>query len=139
MSEHNISINGRRYLLTSDDDYLNAEGAKFERHMVSLFKSLIRPSDVVLDIGANIGLTSILFSGLAKKVIAFEISPSTFQILKQNLLRAQTSNVSCHAIGLGEKSEVVSISFAKNNRSMAFVSRRPPLQGTLLKRFRLTH
>lgn len=120
--ETNILIGGKKYFLTSDDDYLAAMGTAFEPNMVELFQTLIEPDDVVLDIGANIGLTSILFSSLSKKVYAFEPSTSTFKILRENLARAKVNNVLALNIGCGERRESLSITFSKNNRSGGFIS-----------------
>jgi FkbM family methyltransferase len=121
--EKTLNIGEKAYLLTSDDDYLDAMGDDFEPHMVQLFNALIKPNDVVVDVGANIGLTAILFSGLAKKVYAFEPAPSTFEILKTNLSRAQAGNVEAINLGLGESTEKLSITFIENNRSGGFVSK----------------
>jgi FkbM family methyltransferase len=77
---------------------------------------------VVADIGANIGLTAILFSTLASKVYAFEPSPSTYRILADNLARAGVDNVEAINLGLGHKEESLTITFAKNNRSGGYVS-----------------
>lgn len=117
-----IKIDGKNYTVSSDDNYLDAMGYEFEPHMVELFKALIGPQDVVADIGANIGLTSLLFSSLARKVIAFEPSSSTYKILKDNLTRAGKSNVEAVNMGLGQQPETLTITFAKNNRSGGFVS-----------------
>ncbi|RKR70109.1 FkbM family methyltransferase [Acidovorax sp. 94] len=122
MMEKIIKIDGENYTVSSDDNYLDAMGDEFEPHMVELFKSLIGPQDVVADIGANIGLTALLFSNLARKVIAFEPSPSTYKILKHNLTRAGKSNVEAVNLGLGQQPETLNITFAKNNRSGGFVS-----------------
>ncbi len=120
--DHRIRIDGKSYLLTTDDTYLDAVGNDFEPHMVELYKTFIKPGDVVVDIGGNIGLTSILFSNLAGKVYSFEPSPSTFQIMKENLARAKTGNTNLFNLGMGDKEDVSTITFAKNNRSGAFVS-----------------
>jgi FkbM family methyltransferase len=77
---------------------------------------------VVLQVGANIGLTAILFSRLAKTVYAFEPSPTTFGILKANLSRARADNVQALNLGAGEREEQLTITFATNNRSGGFVS-----------------
>ncbi len=73
--------------------------------MVELYRTLIGPDDVVVDIGANIGMTAILFSSLAHKVIAFEPSPSTYRILSENLSKAKVTNVETMNLGLGTKPE----------------------------------
>lgn len=120
--EKNIQIDGAIYMVSSDDDYLNDVGNDFEPYMVQLFKTLICPNDVVADIGANIGLTAILFSTLAKKVYAFEPSPSTYSIFLENLSRNNISNVEASNLGLGQAEECLTITFSRNNRSGGYVS-----------------
>lgn len=120
--EKNIKIGDAIYSVASDDNYLDAMGGVFEPYMVQLFGTLIGPADVVADIGANIGLTAILFSTLASKVYAFEPSPSTYRILADNLARAGVGNVEAINLGLGQKKLSLTITFAKNNRSGGYVS-----------------
>lgn len=120
--EKNIKIGDAIYSVASDDNYLDAVGGVFEPHMVQLFRTLIGPGDVVADIGANIGLTAILFSTLASMVYAFEPSPSTYRILADNLARAGVGNVEAINLGLGQKEESLTITFAKNNRAGGYVS-----------------
>jgi len=52
--------------LESDDDYLAKMGYTFEPETVKLFQILAHGT--VLDIGANIGCTALLFSQLADQV-----------------------------------------------------------------------
>lgn len=120
--EKHIRIGDKQYLLASDDTYLDAMGAVFEPHMVKLFEALIEPNAIVADIGANIGLTAIFFSQLAQKVIAFEPSPSTYEILTSNLARARVTNVEAINVGLGEAPDSKTITFARDNRSGGYVS-----------------
>lgn len=120
--ENQIKIGGSVYAVSSDDNYLEAMGNDFEPHMVQLFRALTDPEDVVADIGANIGLTAILFSSLAKKTYAFEPSPSTFRILSGNLTKNSIRNVEPINLGLGNKEETLTITFAQNNRSGGYVS-----------------
>ena len=108
--------------VTGDDDYLNGMRNEFEPHMVKLVRTLISQEDVVADIGANIGLTAILFSSLAAHTYAFEPSPSTFRILSENLARNGIANVEAINLGLGHIEETTTITFAQNNRSGGYVS-----------------
>ena len=78
-------INGKSYGISSDDDYLDHVEGEFEPEMVSLFKSLLQLNDTVLDVGANIGCTSLLFGDLARKVYSFEPSPTTYRWLVENV------------------------------------------------------
>jgi len=118
----NTNIGGKTYEIASDDDYLEHIKGEFEPEMVVLFKSLIRPTDTVFDIGANIGCTSILFGEIAGKVYSFEPSPSTYTYLEKNVGRARLQNVTPVNIGLGNESGAFELTFAKSNRSGGFVS-----------------
>jgi len=120
--EKQIKIGDKVYAISSDDSYLEAMGSDFEPHMVQLFRALIGPDDVVADIGANIGLTAILFSALAKQTYAFEPSPSTFRVLSANLARNGVENVEAINLGLGNQGKTTTITFAQNNRSGGYVS-----------------
>jgi FkbM family methyltransferase len=90
--------------------------------MVVLFKSLIQPRDTILDIGGNIGCTSILFGHLGKKVYSFEPSPSTYRYLERNVKSANLDNVVPLNVGLSKESGTFDLTFAPNDRSGGFVS-----------------
>ncbi|TFW31949.1 FkbM family methyltransferase [Massilia horti] len=116
------NIGGKTYRIESDDNYLDHIQGTFEPDMVRLFDSLIKPTDTVLDIGANIGCTSILFGSRAKKVVSFEPSPSTFQFLAKNIEAAELNNVFPQNVGLGKTAGTFELTFSTNNRSGGFVS-----------------
>lgn len=61
---------------------------EFEKNEMELCKEYISETSIVLDIGANIGLHSIYFSGLAKSgcVLSFEPSLATFSFLVSNVV-----------------------------------------------------
>ncbi len=52
----------------------------------------LKKSDIVVDIGAYVGEYSLYASRFAQKVIAYEASPYTFQVLKMN----KTANMEIH-------------------------------------------
>jgi FkbM family methyltransferase len=123
VTTQNVKIGTEIYPITSDDDYLTKHiGSIFEPHMCRLFLSLIEKDHVVLDIGANIGCTSILFGQNAKEVISFEPSPTTFNFLELNVKNSKLNNITLHNIGLGSTDEDLSLTFRANNRSAGFVS-----------------
>ena len=117
-----VKIGGRHCRIKSDDNYLDHIRGSFEPHMVKLFRSVAGSSEVILDIGANIGCTAILFGDMARQVHAFEPSPSTYGYLLQNLQANGTGNVVTHNFGLGVEAATTTITFAPNNRSGGFVS-----------------
>jgi len=119
-----IAIGGRRYLIESDDEYLSRLGDAFEPHTVRLLSTLFTPESVVLDIGANIGCTSIFFGARARRVIAFEPSPSTFEFLRRNVARAAAGSIDVHNHALGAQAGPSQLTFAPTNRAGGFVSER---------------
>jgi len=119
---HPIRIGGTTHGFESDDNYLAHVGEDFEPDMVALFKTLVKPDMVVADVGANIGMTAVLFSELAREVYAFEPAPSTYAFLKSNVEHAGCTNVRTVNIGLGDRPEDLTLTFAVTNRSGGFVS-----------------
>ena len=75
-----------------------------ERNEIKLFKKKIINCDSLIDVGANVGIYSLL--GLKanpslKNLIAIEPHPETYQILKQNLSIHSISNVKLRTINKG--------------------------------------
>ncbi|MNK25876.1 hypothetical protein D3C87_442050 [compost metagenome] len=86
----------------------------FDETWVShLAKHYIKEGDVVYDIGAHIGYTSILFSKLVGKqgqVHAFELLPSVAKNYLEKTVNAnQLTNIKAHAIGLADKKDEIDI------------------------------
>ncbi|MGD1856060.1 MAG: FkbM family methyltransferase [Leptolyngbyaceae cyanobacterium] len=117
-----VDIDGVKYKISSDDNYLDHISKGFEPHMVKLFKVLARDSTTILDIGGNIGCTAILFGTLAGKVHVFEPSQTTFSFLDKNVVDSGMKNIVLHNIGLGSESMETTLTFAPSNRSGGFVS-----------------
>lgn len=120
--EATVEIGDRAYVLASDDDYLGQLGPVFEPEMVRLFRTLVNPSDVVLDVGANIGCTALLLSQLARQVYVFEPAPSTFRFLQDNIARAGAANIVPLNLGLGADASTLPLTYAPSNRAGGYVS-----------------
>lgn len=119
-----VEIGEKKYTLVSDDQYLKQIQGRFEPKIVKLFKTVANNSEVILDIGANIGCTALLFSELAQQVYAFEPAPSTFHFLKQNIDNSGLDNIALQNIGLGAEPGEFTLTFSPANRSGGFVSNR---------------
>lgn len=117
-----VDIGGKSFTIFSDDDYLSMIVNGFEPETVKLFRALATGSDVVLDVGANIGCTALLFGELAKKVYAFEPSPTTFAFLEKNVAHASQTNVIPLNIGLGDEPGEFPLTNWPSNRTGAFIS-----------------
>jgi FkbM family methyltransferase len=77
-----------------------------------IFKALIRPGEVVVEVGANIGAHTVLLARLAGPegaVLAFEPQPVLFQILCANLALNGIANVRAENMGLGERAKALHI------------------------------
>jgi len=133
-----IRIGRSRFDITSDDQYLRQlrPGFKnsivnaarrslgidtFEPRMAKLFAALVEPTDVCLDVGANIGCTAILLAQLAKQVIAFEPTPRTFSWLLRNIETSGLSNVRCENHALGNVAGPATVTYSGIDRGGAFV------------------
>lgn len=87
-------------------EFLVGRRKSFEYGTLELFTSLIKPGDVIIDIGANTGMYSIFFSksvGKTGSVLAFEPDRETFNILQQNLKLNNTENVIAFNLALSDK------------------------------------
>src|SRR5438309_10284473 len=81
-------------------------------------KKLERPGEAVCDIGANIGIVTLLLSrlvGNTGKVFAFEPNPTCYEPLVAAIARNRMTNVEAHLIALGSKTEERDLSIPLDN------------------------
>jgi len=72
---------------------------------VRFFRRYLRPGDVVIDVGANVGLTTLAAAkavGDSGRVIAVEPHPRIFRYLQNNLALNGVRNVAPHNVACGE-------------------------------------
>lgn len=134
-----IRIGDSTFRMVSDDEYLPSmrQGWKstivntiktilgrnhFEPHTVRLFGALARKNDIVMDVGANIGCTVLLFAQVARQVHAFEPSPTTFRYLERNIAASGCSNIELYNLALGAKPGSSKIAYSPSNRAGGFIS-----------------
>lgn len=91
-----LLVNGFK-MYTDPTDSLELRSNKiFEKFEVELVKNEIDEGDIVLDLGANIGYYTLIFSKIVGKdghVFAFEPDPNNFAILKKNIEINKIKNV----------------------------------------------
>jgi FkbM family methyltransferase len=107
-------VEGRFFVRTPEELRIleSAGGAGGEQQVVTQVMSFLRSADVVFDIGANVGLYTVLLSkrvGDAGQVIAFEPEPHTFDHLMANLQLNERKNVRCFRKALGERTGQASL------------------------------
>ena len=77
----------------------------WEKNISNLISSALRPADIFVDIGANIGWYTIMASklvGSTGKVFAFEASPSIYNVLLSNLAKNNIENVHAFNIAVSD-------------------------------------
>ncbi len=79
----------------------------WEPHLVRLLHRLVRSDDVCLDVGANIGVHTLVLAGLAPqgRIHAFEPSSKNFSFLKRNIRDNHLGNVTAHQLGISDSSQ----------------------------------
>lgn len=80
---------------------------RIERHLVDRICESIRPGDVMFDVGANIGMVSLLVGAAARDsgidIHAFEPNPETARRARQNVALNSAENVAVHTLALGRE------------------------------------
>ncbi|KFM22220.1 putative RNA methylase ral function prediction only protein [Marine Group I thaumarchaeote SCGC AAA799-B03] len=96
----------RQYLLRTTGDYWPYA----EVIIADIYSKFdLRSDDIVLDLGANIGLFTVKISNKVKKVISIEPEPENFSILKKNVDMNGLTNVVLVNQALSDKKKVVKI------------------------------
>ena len=76
------------------------------KNEAQLLRRLIRPGMQIVDVGANVGLYSLLLAELAGdegSVLAFEPEPNLFAMLLVNCARNEVRNVTAQQLALGQR------------------------------------
>lgn len=106
----NKSTEGGQMLLNPNDQYISQtliNTGKWEEYLYPVFKQYIHEGDCVLDLGANVGCHSLLFSRLAGEngsVHCFEPFPDLYFQLSHNLLINRCYNTTTYCQGLSNES-----------------------------------
>lgn len=115
-----------RFLVHEKDQFVGRSLIELGEYMegqVSLFETLLKPSAVVVEVGANIGAHTVALARLASMVYAFEPQRRVFHTLCGNLALNELDNVRPYRLAGGERPEtrkITSLDFAVENNFGAF-------------------
>ena len=105
-----------------------------EQWVALLAREYVKPGDVVYDVGAHVGYTTLLFAAHAGHVHAFELVPSVAdEFLARTVAANALTNVTIHKVGLFDEDRVVELPVSQT--MMASLDR--IRQGVRLERCRL--
>jgi FkbM family methyltransferase len=80
---------------------------------LEILRSILKPGDTFVDIGANIGTISLEASylvGNEGRVIAFEPTKLIYECFVQNIALNDMQNITSYNLALGDKKKIVSFS-----------------------------
>jgi FkbM family methyltransferase len=113
--------NGLKVAIASDDLWAGCgvgwtclQLGVWEPHVEACLGQLLRPGDVALDVGANLGYFSAVMSarvGPAGKVIAFEPVPKTLQQLHVTKVANGFDQLTIYPVAIGETDSTVELQF----------------------------
>jgi FkbM family methyltransferase len=99
---------------------------------MSFVLHVTRPGDCFVDVGANVGVYTVLAASAGAHCIAFEPTPETFRLLLENVaLNGAQDRVQAHAVAVGRSTGVVT--FATGTDTVDHVVRREEAAATSLR------
>ena len=106
-----IKINKQKFYTNNYNRLLALLLWKFnflEKNEIKFVNHIIKKNMIVIDIGSNIGLYTILLANLTGKggkVFSFEPEPNNFRLLRKSIYANKITNVVPYEIALGDKKE----------------------------------
>jgi FkbM family methyltransferase len=118
--EKEIIFRGNKYLVPTKDTSMvpSIINQDYEAFELDIFRSMLKPGMVVLDVGANLGTYSLEASkatGPKGKVYAFEPIAENLRFLRHNLSANNASNVTVIPVAIGDKTGKSKIYLDENN------------------------
>jgi FkbM family methyltransferase len=98
--------------VASDVGYLR-EIARAYEGFANLVRRNVSPGAIAIDVGANIGLTSIIMARRLSRVLAFEPSPPNLDLLRRNLALNDLDNVEVIAAAVSNRAGALAFHVAE--------------------------
>ncbi len=117
------------YLRVELGDYLSNAvyfSRDWDRKISWVCERLLRPGDIALDIGANLGLVTCQMAALVGptgRVHAFEPNPAMTSLLGQSVARNSLSQVKVHPTALGDSEQELELTIPPQTHCLATLSR----------------
>lgn len=82
---------------------------EFSEDEVEVFKKCLLPTDLAIEVGANIGALTVPMSRCCEQLMVFEPVPENYQLLMQNLIQNGCENVHPYQSAIGSSSGSIDI------------------------------
>jgi FkbM family methyltransferase len=92
----------------------------YETHIQRLARGLIRPTDTVIDVGANLGLLTVLFDSLAAEVHSVEPNPMLLPGLRETVRHLKKTTL--YECALGETAGTASLTVPEDHSQASLAS-----------------
>jgi FkbM family methyltransferase len=116
-----VIMDGQKLFLDKEDSLmLSIKNNEHELTEIEFLKQIIKNGDTVLDLGANIGVYTLIFAKLVGKsghVFAFEPDPTNFEILSKNVKENKHENVTLVQKAVSEKNDKIKLFVSKRNHA----------------------
>lgn len=96
----------------SEDKFLGTSlrlYGEYSEGEVEMYDAFLKPTDVAIEVGANIGALTVPLAQRCKRVFAFEPQPESFTLLTMNLSHNAISNADALPYAVGDEKKMVSI------------------------------
>ena len=112
-----ITINGDIIYLDKFDSLNLSINPDYEKESMDFISNHIKPTDIIIDIGANIGYYTLFFARLAPEGIVhcFEPDTTNFELLRKNIKANKYSNIIPDNRALSDKPGVTYLMLNKLN------------------------
>lgn len=127
MKHNKVKILNRQFIFNGpkDDEYFKIyQNDRGEKDLLNVLAASTSISDYVLDVGANLGFTTLALSNLVVegKVFAFEPGINTYRYLSKNIKANSFTNAVLKNYGLSDLNQSANLSYSLDNYSGAFVN-----------------
>ncbi len=102
-------ILGREFKVNDHPFWQKVEDGTWESAVIEKLADIVKPTDIIFDVGAWIGVYTLLLSRLARWVVAFEPCPFSSEILIGNLNLNGIENVTVEPYALSDRNTVEKI------------------------------
>ena len=122
LKEKHITVNGDILYLDKFDSLSLSLNGYYEQKERDLIKNHIKPTDIIIDIGANIGYYTIFFSRIAALVYAFEPDPTNYSLLIKNIQANKITNVIAEQKAVSNNNGVAYLELDKFNTAGNYIT-----------------